>query len=90
MKHLKEKWKPLALVILAMMATYGYSNMYTFSNAYGLFGPTDSNKDLITFNYDRPLQSQHVEATTEAPALVDEVRYLVRDDVCENQVSEID
>ena len=50
MKHLKEKWKPLALVILAMMATYGYSNMYTFSNAYGLYGPTDSNKDLITFN----------------------------------------
>ena len=81
MKHLKEKWKPLAVVVLAMMATYGYSYMDTFSNPYGLFSPSDSNEVLITFYDDRPPQSQHVEATTEATALVDEARYLGRDDV---------
>ena len=50
MKYLKEKWKPLALVFLAIVANYGYAYMETFSNAYGLFSPTDSNQDLITFN----------------------------------------
>jgi hypothetical protein len=35
MKYLKEKWKPLALVVLAMVANYGYSSMDTLSNAYG-------------------------------------------------------
>lgn len=35
MKYLKEKWKPLALVVLAMLATYGYSYIETFSYAYG-------------------------------------------------------
>ena len=81
MKHLKEKWKPLALVVLAMMATYGYSYIDTFSNAYGLFSPTDSNKVLITFFDDWTPQSQHVETTTEASTLVDGVRFLGRDDV---------
>ena len=81
MKHLKEKWKPLALVVLAMMATYGYSYIDTFSNAYGLFSPTDSNKVFFTFFDDCTPQSQHVETTTEASALVDGVRFLGRDDV---------
>ena len=81
MKHLKEKWKPLALVVLAIVATYGYSYIDTFSNAYGLFGPTDSNQDLITLYDDQPPQSQDVKMTTEAPAPVDEVRFLGRDDV---------
>ena len=64
-----------------MVAAYGHSYIDTFGNAYGLFGPTDSNQDLITFNHDRPPQSQHVKTTTVAPALVDEVRSLGRDDV---------
>ena len=64
MKHLKEKWKTLALVVLAVVTTYSYSYMDTLSNAYGLFSPTDSNKDLITFNDDRPPKIQHVETTT--------------------------
>ena len=81
MKPLKEKWKPLALVVLAMVLIYGYSYIDTFSNAYGLFSPTDSNQNLITFYDDRPPQSQHVETATEAPALVDEVGFLGRDDV---------
>ena len=41
MKHLNEKWKPIALVVFAMVATYGYSKIDTFGNAYGLFSPTD-------------------------------------------------
>ena len=81
MKHLKEKWKPLALVVLAMVANYSYSYIKTFSNAYGLFSPTDLNQDLITLNDDRPHQSQHVKTTTEAPALFDEVRFLGSDKV---------
>ncbi len=81
MKHLKEKWKPLALVFFAMVAKYGYSYIDTYSNAYGSFSPTDSTEDLITFNDDWPPQSQHVKTTTEAPALIDEVCYLGRDDV---------
>jgi len=80
MKHLKEKWKPLALVVLAIVATYGYSCIDTFSNAYGLFGPTDSNQDLITLYDDQPPQSQDVKMTTEAPAPIDEVHFLGRDD----------
>jgi hypothetical protein len=55
--------------------------MDTFGIAYGLFSSTDKNQDLITFNDDRPPQSQHFKTTTEAPALVDEVRFLGRDDV---------
>jgi hypothetical protein len=81
MKHLKEKWKPLTLVVLAMVATYGYAYIDTFGDAYGLFSPTDSNQDLITFNDDQPPLSQHVETTTKAPALVDELRFLGKDDV---------
>ena len=55
--------------------------MDTSSNVYGLFSPTGSNKDLITFNDDWPPQIQDVETTTEAPALSDDVRFLGRDDV---------
>jgi hypothetical protein len=80
MKHLKEKWKALALVVLAMVANYSYSHMETFSSAYGLFSPKNLNQDLITLNDDRPPQSQHFKTTTEAPALVDEVRFLGRDE----------
>jgi hypothetical protein len=62
-----------------MVTTYGYSYIDTFSNAYGLFSPTHSNQDLITFNDGRPPQSQHVETTTEAPTLFDDARFLARD-----------
>jgi hypothetical protein len=64
-----------------MVATYGYSYIETLSSAYGLFSPTDKNQDLIAFNDDRPPQSQHVKTNTQAPAHVDEVRFLGRDDV---------
>ncbi len=81
MKRLIEKWKPLALVILAIASRYGYSYIDTFSNAYGLFGPTDLNQDFITFNDDRLYQSKHVETTTKALALIDVVRFLGSDDI---------
>ena len=81
MRYLKEICKPLTLVVLALVVTYGYSYMDTFSNAYGLFIPTDLNQDLITLNDDRPPQSQNFKTTTEAPALFDEVRFLGSDKV---------
>ena len=43
MRYLKEICKPLTLVVLALVVTYGYSYMDTFSNAYGSFNPTNSN-----------------------------------------------
>jgi hypothetical protein len=55
--------------------------MDTLSNDYGLFSPTSQNKDVITFNADQPPQSQDCSTTTEATALIDDVRYLRRDEV---------
>ncbi len=58
-----------------MVGAYGYSHIDTQSNAYGLFCPTSQNQEAITFNDDRPPQSKDVEMTTEATALIDDVRY---------------
>ncbi len=55
--------------------------MDTFSNAYGLFSPANSNIDKITFNDDRPPQSQDVETITETNAHFHDVHHLHRDDV---------
>ena len=58
MKKLKDIWKPLTLVFLAMVGAYSHSHMDTKSNAYGLFSPTNQNQDPITFDDDWPPQSQ--------------------------------
>jgi hypothetical protein len=55
--------------------------METQSNAYGLFCLANQNQDAITFDDDRPPQSQDGSTNTEATLPIDDVRYLRRDEV---------
>ncbi len=51
------------------------------SNAYGLFCLANQNQDAITFDDDRPPQSQEGSTNTEATSHINDVRYLRRDEV---------